>query len=578
MQARLSVWRASPVHFNGSRKDKPMQLTHLNLNDLKPSSVNVRKKDGKAVGDLLPSIRSLGILQPLLVRPNCEGYEIVAGQRRYHALTVLAEDGEIDPVPCIVMDDGDDAKAIEASLAENIARLPMDEIDQYKAFAALAAKGETVDDIATRFGVTERLVNQRLAIANIIDPILNAYRRDEIRPDTLRILTMATPRQQKAWWRLHKSDDDYAPLGRALKDWLFGGTHIPLSNALFDIADYTAPIVSDLFGEDRYFSDSDLFWQMQSTAVAEAREAFKRDGWTDVVLMEVGNYWTSWDYRNVAKEDGGKVFITCTRDGEVTFHEGYLTIKEADRRDKQAETGEAKAERSELTKAMQNYLGLHRHGPVRTELLSRPDIALRLSVAHMIAGSGLWNVEAEPQRGSSEAIAESVTTAKANEAFATERQAVRSLLGIENTDDDEATDSTIVPSRQDYRSRHSLSDTFAVLMELDDAAVVRVLAFVMAETLEAHTPMIEALGAQFGTDMRDWWTADQTFFDLLREKEAINAMVAELAGDTTAKAYVTATAKVQKSIIAACLDGTREAQVANWMPRYMTFPATAYKQ
>lgn len=554
-----------------------MQLTHLNLNDLKPSSVNVRKKDGNAIGDLLPSIRSLGILQPLLVRPNCEGYEIVAGQRRYHALTVLAEDGAIDPVPCIVMDDGDDAKAIEASLAENIARLPMDEIDQYKAFAALAAKGETVADIATRFGVSERLVNQRLAIANIIDPILNAYRRDEIRPDTLRILTMATPRQQKAWWKLHKSDDDYAPLGRALKDWLFGGTHIPVGNALFDVADYTAPIVSDLFGEDRYFSDSELFWQLQSTAVAEAREAFKRDGWTDVVLMEVGNYWSSWDYRDVAKEDGGKVFITCTRDGEVTFHEGYLTIKEADRRDKQAETGEAKTERPELTKAMQTYLGLHRHGAVRTELLSRSDIALRLSVAHMIAGSDLWTVEAEPQRGNSEAIAESVGTAKANEAFVAERQAIRSLLGIE-ADNDDAADSTIVPRRQDYGARHSLSDVFTTLMELDDAAVMRVLTFVMAETLEAHTPMIETLGVQFGTDMREWWTPDQTFFDLLRDKQAINAMVAELAGDATANAYVTATAKVQKSIVAACLDGTREAQIANWLPRYMLFPAQSYKQ
>ncbi|MCP3054946.1 ParB/RepB/Spo0J family partition protein [Aurantimonas sp. LRZ36] len=554
-----------------------MQLTHLNLHDLKPSSVNVRKKDGKAVGDLLPSIRSLGILQPLLVRPNCEGYEIIAGQRRYHALTVLAEDGAIDPVPCIVMDDGDDAKAIEASLAENIARLPMDEIDQYKAFATLAAKGETVADIATRFGVTERLVNQRLAIANIIDPILNAYRRDEIRPDTLRILTMATPRQQKAWWKLHKSEDNNAPLGRALKDWLFGGTHIPVGNALFDIADYTAPIISDLFGEDRYFSDSDLFWQLQSTAVAEAREAFKQDGWTDVVLMEVGNYWPSWDYRNVAKEDGGKVFITCTRDGEVTFHEGYLTAKEADRRDNQAETGDAKTERSELTKAMQTYLGLHRHAVVRTELLSHPDVALRLSVAHMIAGSGLWAVEAEPQRAPSEAIAESVTTAKANEAFAAERQAIWGMLGLGNGDDDDASDNTIVPRRQDYGSRRSPSDIFAALMELDDAAVMRVLTFVMAESLEAHTPMIEALGLQFNTDMRDWWTPDETFFDLLRDKEAINAMVAEVAGETTAKAYVTATAKVQKSIITACLGGIREAQIANWLPRYMLFPAQSYK-
>ena len=60
VQARLSVWRASPVHFNCSRKDKPMQLTHLNLKDLKPSSVNVRKKDGKAIGICFDPVRSCG--------------------------------------------------------------------------------------------------------------------------------------------------------------------------------------------------------------------------------------------------------------------------------------------------------------------------------------------------------------------------------------------------------------------------------------------------------------------------------------------------------------------------------------
>lgn len=194
-----------------------MELQHINLNDLKPASINVRKKGGKDVGDLIPSIRSLGVLQPLLVRPNCEGFEVVAGQRRYHALAALAEEGVDDPVPCIVMADGDDAKAIEASLAENIARLPMDEIDQYKAFAALVKQGASVEDIASQFGVTERLVTQRLAIANLIGPILTAYRKDEIDPQTVRILTMATKSQQKKWIELFKREDEHAPLGYRLK-------------------------------------------------------------------------------------------------------------------------------------------------------------------------------------------------------------------------------------------------------------------------------------------------------------------------------------------------------------------------
>ena len=145
-----------------------MKLQHITLDQLKPSPLNVRKKGSKDIGDLTASISSLGLLQPLLVRRNCKGYDIIAGQHRFRALSALAEKGAAEPVPCIVMEEGDDARAIEASLAENIARLPMDEIDQFKAFAALHDKGLEVQDIAARFGVTERLVEQRLAIADII--------------------------------------------------------------------------------------------------------------------------------------------------------------------------------------------------------------------------------------------------------------------------------------------------------------------------------------------------------------------------------------------------------------------------
>ena len=93
-----------------------MKLAHIDLQDLSLSPVNVRRKGGKDVADLIPSIRSLGIIQPLLVRSDGEGFEIVAGQRRYHALTALAQEGLADPVPCIVMDQGDDARAIAIRL------------------------------------------------------------------------------------------------------------------------------------------------------------------------------------------------------------------------------------------------------------------------------------------------------------------------------------------------------------------------------------------------------------------------------------------------------------------------------
>lgn len=552
-----------------------MKLTHLSLDQLKPASINVRKRGGKAVADLLPSIRSVGLLQPLLVRPNCEGFEIVAGQRRYHALSKLSEEGTADPVPCIVMEDGDDAKAIEASLAENIARLPMDEIDQYKAFAALAKQGSSVEDIASQFGVTPKLVTQRLAIANIIDPILNAYRREDIGPQTLRILTMATKRQQKAWWTLFKDDDSHAPQGHALRSWLFGGADVPVDNALFDEADYKGAIVSDLFGEDRYFDDTTNFWTLQSEAIARLKADYLADGWQEVTVLDIGERWSKWEHRQKSKKQGGRVYIQISRDGKVTAHEGWLTDKEAAKLEKAkaAENGQAPAstDRPELTKAMQNYLDLHRHAAVRVELLDHPQIALRLCVAQIIASSRRWDVTADPQHANTDAIAASLDDNPAQKHFATVRGAHLTRLGIDGDED-----SPLVYHMPFYGRGLDVHEVFATLVKLDDPTVRELLTYVVAETLACDEGLVEVLGSLLSVDMSKHWTPDDTFFDLLRDKEAINAMLKEVGGKTVADAHVASTAKAQKSIIRQHLDGTRKPHRDGWTPRYAEFPMRGY--
>ena len=554
-----------------------MNLQQISLDQLKTTTVNVRKKGGKDIADLLPSIRSLGLLQPLLVRPNCEGFEIVAGQRRYHALCALAAetDGTAEPVPCIVMEDGEDARAIEASLAENLARLPMDEIDQYRAFAALVKQGLDAEEIAARFGVTERLVRQRLAIANLYGPILTAYRRGEVDGSTVRLLTMATTSQQKAWWKLHTSEDEWAPTGYQLKNWLFGGAQIPTDNALFDLSDYPGAIIGDLFGEEKYFGEAETFWTHQNAAIAAAKERYLADGWSDVIVLDIGEHFPAYDHVDTAKEDGGKVFVTAGRDGAVTFYVGQLSRKDIRAREKAKESGETdEAEavnKPELTKAMQKYLDLHRHSAVRTALLADSGIALRLVVAQIIAGSDLWAVHAEPQKAASEAIAESLATNGAETAFADEREAVRELLGIET-----GGRASLVPLKGDWQKMPDLHDLFDRLLAMSDEDVMRVLTFVAAETLASGTAMVEALGMLLGVDMTKSWQPDDTFFDLLRDKRAINAMVGEIAGKDAANANIAETAKVQKKIIRNCLDGTRQAEIENWQPRYMAFPMRGY--
>lgn len=88
--------------------------------------------------------------------------------------------------------------------------------------------------------------------------------------------------------------------------------------------------------------------------------------------------------------------------------------------------------------------------------------------------------------------------------------------------------------------------------------------------------MVEVLGKLLAVDMASVWSPDETFLDLLRDKEAINAMLGEVAGKSVAEGNITATAKVQKKIIVNCLSGTREPAKPDWQPRYASFPMQTY--
>jgi len=96
--------------------------------------------------------------------------------------------------------------------------------------------------------------------------------------------------------------------------------------------------------------------------------------------------------------------------------------------------------------------------------------------------------------------------------------------------------------------------------------------------LEAGSGTVEALGAHLNVDMRDYWHPDAAFFDLLRDKAAINAMLAEIGGKEVAEGNLTITAKVQKKIIGDFVTGEGRPKVEGWLPGYMEFPFRAYTE
>ena len=198
-------------------------IRSIPLDRLERSPANVRKTAaGKAaLAELKASISVHGLLENLVARsigPGEDGgehYVVIAGGRRLAALNELAREGILDTdhaVPCRVI--ANVAIDSELSLAENVVRVAMHPADQVEAFGALALAGSTVADIAARFGVSERIVEQRLRLGHLAPELLDAYREDRIDLATLKAFTVTTDRaRQMAVWE-QVCDQGYRP-----SDW-----------------------------------------------------------------------------------------------------------------------------------------------------------------------------------------------------------------------------------------------------------------------------------------------------------------------------------------------------------------------
>lgn len=558
---------------------RQMTISPLNMNHGRPHP---------DVSDILPSVRQRGVLLTLLVLETVadgavvpDRYEIVAGARRWcAAMAVIAEGGEVEPLPIGILDCGDDAAAIEASLIENLGRLPPDEVTCWETFARLIRSGRTPEQIAATFGLSDAVVKRTLALGALLPRIRGLYRKDEIDVATVRHLTLATRAQQKAWLALYHDPQERAPTGPQLKAWLFGGASIPVKHALFPLEDYPGQVVADLFGEDSYFADQALFWTHQNAAIAARAEALRGQGWADVEVLEAGRSFETWRHDQVGKRDGGKVFIAVTARGEVTIFEGWLTTKEARRARAAAErkargegegakveATDAASSRAEVTSAQQAYIDLHRHAAVRAVLLEHPGVALRLMVAQAVAGAAYWRVDPEPQRSGHEAVAASLAASPAQAAFAERRAAASKQLGLSG-------DRVCVVGR---RFEGGAAAIFARLLPMSDAEVLDLAAVVMGESLAAGSAEVEAAGAWMRVDVGAFWRPDDVFFDLIRDREALNAMLREVGGRKVADGNVSEKGKTQKAILRDFVDGTNDRpRVEGWLPRWMGFPAAAY--
>ena len=268
----------APIH------EPAIRTIPLDRLSIAPENVRKTPPDATAEAELKASIANHGLLENLVVQSKgpAGGYAVVAGGRRLAALKALAADGVLDadhPVPCLVIDSN--ATPAELSLAENVVRIAMHPADQVIAFTKLAESGVTAAAIATRFGTSERLVEQRLRLGNAAPELLDAYRAGEIDLETLKAFAVTTDhaRQISVWQQV--TDQGYRPTAWQVKRMLTE-ERVPANSAMarfVGIEDYEAaggPVLRDLFAAE----DESGIWLedpalLQKLAMAKLGETVK---------------------------------------------------------------------------------------------------------------------------------------------------------------------------------------------------------------------------------------------------------------------------------------------------------------
>ncbi len=150
-------------------RDRHMGISMISLNDIRPNRYQPRREfDDAAIQELAESIKSSGIIQPLVVRKVRDGFELIAGERRLRA----AKAAGLKQVP-IVIRRSTDKEALELALIENIQRQDLNCVDEALAYFQLIEEFSLKqEEVADRVGKDRATVANYLRLLRLPETIL----------------------------------------------------------------------------------------------------------------------------------------------------------------------------------------------------------------------------------------------------------------------------------------------------------------------------------------------------------------------------------------------------------------------
>jgi ParB family transcriptional regulator, chromosome partitioning protein len=213
----------------------------LAIDTIHESSTNPRKTfDEAKLYELAESIKHNGLIQPITVRPNNQGFEIVAGARRFRA----AQIAELFSVPARIVEI-DDAQSLEWCLVENSQRLDVHPYEEAQGFQRLLdMPGYDVATLVEKSGKSPSHIYARLSLLQLIPEVAEAFLEERITASHANLIArLPQESQAKAFaqcWRKDWNDAEAHLLpAKFLSSWIQNNLYLALADAPFDREDAT---------------------------------------------------------------------------------------------------------------------------------------------------------------------------------------------------------------------------------------------------------------------------------------------------------------------------------------------------
>lgn len=161
----------------GASSHPEEKVEYVPVDRIRPGPYQPRQAlDSRELEELAESVRSHGVLQPIVVRPVPDGYEVVAGERRWRAAAMAG----LTNVPAVVRQVGD-LQALAIALVENLQRQDLNPVERARAYRRLVEEfGLTQEEVARMLGRSQPSVANALRLLSLPPGILQLLERGEL--------------------------------------------------------------------------------------------------------------------------------------------------------------------------------------------------------------------------------------------------------------------------------------------------------------------------------------------------------------------------------------------------------------